>query len=91
MELIFEPHAWQSPDGQGTWFYETEIWSKSSPNAHPELLGKIMEGDEDADSWAVFLNGSDLDGNEYIGMETAENAVREYYAAQENPAETPSD
>ena len=90
MELIFEPYAWQSPDGQGAWFYKTEVWGKKSPNAHPELLGSIEEGEAESDSWAVFLNGSDLNGNEYIGMKTAQAAVRDYYEAQENQAATPS-
>ena len=90
MEIIFEPRSWQSQDGQGVWFFKTEVWGRENPNALLKFLGEITEGEEDSDSWAVFLNGSELDGNEYIGMETAEQAIRDFYAAKENAAATPS-
>lgn len=90
MELSFEPRVWQSPDGQGVWFFKTEVWGKKTPTAQPELLGNIEEADAGGDSWTVYLNGSDLDGNEYIGIATAEDAVRDYYAARENPTTTPA-
>lgn len=89
MELIFEPRAWQSQDGQGTWFFKTEVWGQKHPGALTEYLGSIEEGEDDADSWAVSLNGSDLDGQEYIGIAAAQQAIRDYYAAKESTAGQP--
>lgn len=82
MQIQFLTEYWQSPDGQGTWFAQDKIIGKAGPEAAPQILGVIVEGDAEPDSWVVHLCDQSIDGAEYVGMAAAHHAVINHYARQ---------